>query len=116
GGLAYLAQQFVQSDLSRGTGSEGAGEIFGFHQSGDVQQLRWRALEVVCGQYRADGLPRLVEARIAGFQLRGDEPEGRKLRGDSPYRAFGGLRSPRDEARAGGCRGHEDLDLARHRY
>ena len=61
GGLAHLAQQFLQSHLPRGTGPARTLELFRFHKGRDVQQLRRRADGAVCGQYRLDTLWRSLE-------------------------------------------------------
>ena len=68
--LAHLAQQFFQSDLSRGTGPARAIGAFRFHQSGDVQQLWRRAHGAVCRQHRLDDLWRSFEAGGHRHELR----------------------------------------------
>ena len=88
GGLAHLAQQFLQSHLSRGTGLARAFELFRLHKSRDVQQLRRRAHGFICGQHRLNALWRSLETSPSRFELFSDGTQGRQLRSDSSHRAF----------------------------
>ena len=98
GGVAHLAQQLVQSNLSRRAGPARTLALLRLHQGRDVQQLRRRAHGAVRRQHRLHDVSRPDQAETARLQLCSDEFEGAQLRRDSAHRAFVGLRVSRGEA------------------